>query len=87
VEISSIDATPAWCTERGSSSENPEIYQVAMYRQGWEQDRESDIMGEYLLDGTIETYEKAKENFGIVCYKLLTRGWCTAEDFENFEFY
>lgn len=46
-----------------------------------------EIGGRYLLDGTKESYEKAFKNYKKVCHKLLEQGWCTEDDFENFEWF
>lgn len=82
-EIFEINATPAW-KEGKSTQDNPSIYSVGILYAG---DDEYQYAGNYKLDGTKETYEKAKENFEIVCEKLLTQGWCRDTDFENFEWY
>ena len=91
-EIMEIDATPCWSPSKGSSEDNPEMYNVSFLKyitqygidHGVE---EFDYVGEYNLDGTKETYEKAKANFRMICEKLLVNGWCRDTDFENFTWY
>lgn len=83
-EIVYIDAVPYWDSEKGSTYENPEKYVVNFIHTRTNNDWNRG--GNYILDGTIETYEKAKENFKKICRKLATEGWCSLkEDFENFK--
>lgn len=83
-EIMDIYVTSCWYSHEGSSYDNPKMYVVSLYRctvRGHEE------VGEYILDGTKETFEKAKANYKNICEKLLTQGWCRATDFENFLWY
>lgn len=82
-EIWEINSTPAW-KEGESTQDNPSMYSVEILYAG---DNEYQYVGEYRLDGTKETYEKAKLNFKSICEKLLTQGWCRDIDFVNFEWY
>lgn len=93
-EIIEIIATPCWNPENGTrtSEDNPEMYVVYFQRFITQLGKESgleecDCVGKYNLDGTKETYEKAKKNFEDVCEKLLIQGWCRDTDFENFEWF
>lgn len=82
-EFHTIDSTPAWKTGE-STKDNPSSYSVGWFDFLID---EYDYIGEYMLDGTIETYQKAVHNFESICEKLLTKGYCRADDFENFEWY
>lgn len=85
-EIFGIEAIPSWHPENGGSSENPDYYTVGFFRPMCKENS-FDYVGEYELDRTIETYEKAKKNFKEICKKLLTEGYCKDTDFENFTWF
>lgn len=84
-EIIAIDATPSW-KEGESTADNPGMYSISFF-EPYRNENKYDYVGTYNLDGTKETYEKAKANFEMICEKLLTQGWCRDTDFENFEWY
>ena len=88
--IEDVDASPCWDTRCKGRENNPDHFIVTIYRTGWhiasEEKREYlEIMGEYILDGTEETYFKAVKNYNSICMKLLEKGYCKASDFENFD--
>ena len=77
IEVDSIAATPVWDANSTGKYTNPDYYIVET----------DEPLGEYLLDGNIETYHEARKNFEKVCKQLLEKGYCRIEDFENFELY
>ena len=81
-EFYSINASAAWNPEEGTTPENPSCYSVFMCDPDIKEYR-----GCYNLDGTIETYQAAVKNFKKICKQLLVKGYCMADDFENFEWY
>jgi hypothetical protein len=83
-EFSYIYAMPVWYPQNGTSEDNPESYFVEVQFIG---DSETESLGEYILDGTKETYKKAQSNFKSVLEKLLEKGYCKAGDFKNFQIY
>lgn len=88
--IEEIDASPGWMSSSEGRENNPDNFIVTMYLPGWHTapQEKKDLFerwGEYLLDGTEETYQKAVENYNSVCKKLLEKGYCKASDFENFD--
>ena len=85
-EIVSINAVPAWNPSNGETRENPGMFSVSIGRftaKGCE----FEYFGEYLLDGTQETFQKAVENYNAVAMKAATTGCFNVSDFENFEVY
>lgn len=83
-EVLEISSAPAW-KEGESTQDNPSMYSVDfLYASDSD---EYQYVGNYKLDGTKETYEKAKANFETICEKMLIQGWCRDTDFENFEWY
>lgn len=88
IEIFGIEATPSWHPENGGNRENPDKYTVGFSRPvPMSKENTFEYVGEYVLDGTIETYEEAKKNFKEICKKLLTKGYCRDIDFENFTWF
>ena len=86
-EIKNIDATPCW-TRETTDENNPTSLIVTFYGVDWTpEDDVHKFSGEYNLDGTPETYEKARKNWNSICYQLLEKGYCKASDFENFTWY
>ena len=77
-EFNFISASPAWNRENGETQTNPGIYAVQI---------DDDYIGKYKLDGTIETYQAAVNNFEMILKKLLKNDYCKSSDFQNFEFY
>lgn len=89
-EIEDIDAAPVWDRGANVNEDLPISLVVTLYRTGWmiapaKNKDLFEIIGEYLLDGTKETYDKAVKNYSEVCLKLLEKGFCKASDFENFD--
>lgn len=77
-EITDITAVRAWKPSGGETSENPGTYSLMI---------DDEYVGEYILDGTEETYRNAVRNFEGICKKLLVKGYCMDDDFDNFEWY
>lgn len=89
-EFITIDATEGYIGDADISIDAPDCYSVSMFRYMTEHAKKNGIdewmpIGEYKMDGTMDTYLKAKANFEMICEKLLTQGWCRDTDFENFE--
>lgn len=61
-----------------TTKENPTDYMININGE-W--------AGHYKLDGTIETYKKAQQNYTKICENLLVKGYCRADDFKNFEWF
>lgn len=80
IEITSISAMPAWDGTHEISEDNPDMYSIAAVEGG-----EGIFLGNYKLDGSIETYRAAVKNFEEICENLLTKGYCRISDFKNFE--
>lgn len=86
-EIIDIDFTR--CTKEGDIETNPDYLMITMRLPGWtKEDSELyEISGEYRLDGSEETFRKAKANMDLVLRKLLVKGWCEDSDFENVDWF
>lgn len=90
--IEAIDACPCWANGNDVNENNPTSFIVRMLKPGWSNASQEEscwfeILGEYSLDGTEETYQKAVENYNRICDQLLEKGYCKASDFENFKWY
>lgn len=85
-EIISMDASPCWCENEGTSEENPSLFGVGVF-EATVNGNEYMELGCYNLDGTPETYRKAVENFNSICMKAAMTGYFRLSDFENFELY
>lgn len=81
-EITHISAVPCWSESQGTTKECPEMYSIFVVEDG-----DSNYLGEYILDGTTETYHAAVKNFEEICENLLTKGYCRISDFKNFKLY
>lgn len=77
IEVESITVTPGWNADSTGKYTNPDFYIVET----------DEPIGEYKLDGSIETFHAAEENFKQVCKQLLEKGYCRIEDFTNFRLY
>lgn len=64
-------------------NDTPSNIFIELYRPNDTQ--EMAIMGEYKLDGTKDTYNKAIANYKKVVNQLFTKGYARASDFENVE--
>ncbi len=86
VEIIEAEIVPCW--DRGAL-DNPDFLYVILYQTGWNANRENrefyEITGQYRLDHTKKTYQKALANWKEISEKLLVHGYCKATDFKNFE--
>lgn len=84
VEIIEAEIVPCW-----NGGDNPDFLFVTLYLKGWDAKREDrefyELTGQYRLDGTKETYQKALANWKEISEKLLVHGYCKETDFENFE--
>lgn len=80
-EFSYIGATPVWNDGNEAGEDNPDYYVVSVQFIG---NSESEPIGQYILDGTKETYKKAQSNFKSILEKLLEKGYCKVSDFKNF---
>lgn len=83
-EIISINAVPAW--EPDGDEDNPSMFVVEAFQYSVD-GNETMPLGQYLLDGTKETYQKAVENFNNICVKAATCGWFETGDFKNFKWF
>ena len=84
IEIIEAEIVPCW-----NGGDNPDFLFVTLYSTGWDAKREDrefyEITGQYRLDGTKETYQKALANWKEISEKLLVHGYCKETDFKNFE--
>lgn len=81
IEVLEIEATPCWNESADWHKEPPSDYIIELICDN--ENDEYNIRYAYKMDGTMKTYEKARENFRKVCHKMLVEGWCSIEDFEN----
>ena len=84
-EVIYLDAS--YCIDRSdgiSSETNPTYFGVEVTYANQE---ESDGLGEYVLDGTPETYKKALANFNSICRKAAELGYFCLSDFQNFRLF
>lgn len=86
-EILWINAIPAWLTAAGESEENPGIYAVQVGTYTVAEGFISQQIGEYKLDGTVETFNEAKKNYKMIVDQIAKEGWFSLDQFENFEVY
>lgn len=89
VEIFRAEIVPCWNGGDGSGPRDPDFLFVTLYETGWDAKREDrefyEITGQYRLDGTKGTYQKALANWKEISKKLLVNGYCKETDFKNFE--
>lgn len=85
-EVESIDATYGWNEKDGSTQDNPGLFVVERF-MATANGFEMVDLGEYVLDGTPETFQKAAENFNNICLQAAEKGFFRLSDFENFELY
>ena len=84
-EVVSLDATSGW--EHGAdTNDTPTMYSVSI-RMFMADKLDFMYVGEYILDGTKETYEAAVKNFTAIVKHATEKGWFSAEMFENFEWW
>lgn len=93
-EFMEINASPCWNPKEGETEDNPGHFFVTLCRYGWWECKDPDdkqtifeVNGEYILDGTVETYQAAVANYKKITKQLLTKGYCKADDFENFDWF
>lgn len=81
-EVLSLNATPVWEPHEHLNRSNPDYFIVTVcYSPANGEDR----IGEYILDGTSETYAKAVADFNRVCTQAAERGFFRLTDFQGFE--
>lgn len=80
-EVVWLDATPVWEPDKEFDADNPDYFIVSVRYTFMDEDEN---IGEYALDGTPETYQKAVENFNSICLKAASAGCFRLTDFENF---
>lgn len=85
-EIFSICAIPGWMPENGTTENNPELYSVSI-QEPMPCGTECRYVGAYNLDGTPETYQKARENFQKILNQIGEKGYVYMTQFENFTVY
>ena len=83
-EVTSLDAQVAWNNEEGTCQENPGLF-VVSFNIVSGNGNGIECNGEYLLDGTVETYQSAVRNFNEICVKAAEHGYFRLSDFQNFE--
>ena len=91
-EVVSIEATPVW-----NAGEYPDGIPEGVYidivtteaLHNAEKGKLDDwtIKGEYIMDGTPETYSAALTNWNAVQKKLLEKGFCRIDDFKGVEWF
>ena len=88
-EVVSVDITPVWEKKYGEGIPEGlyiDILPADFLPLNGNYD-EVTIKGEYILDGTRETYAAAVANWKKIQKKLLERGFCRIADFENVEWF
>lgn len=82
-EVITLDGTPVW--KPGSDTSGaPDFFMItAQYAYA---DDEVEL-GEYNMDGTIETYRKAVKDFNRVCMKAAKEGYFCLTDFQDCEIF
>lgn len=83
VEAISLNATPVWKPGH-STDEAPDFFMVCVH-YAWGDDEME--LGEYKMDGTMETYKKAIADFNRICLKAAKEGYFCLSDFQNCEIY
>lgn len=78
MEFNSIDGVKSWSAGKNSTKDLPTKYTLQM---------DDEYVGEYKLDGNEETFNAAVKNLEKICEQLLVKGYCKADDFENFEWF
>ena len=82
-EITTLSGTPGW--KPGSdTNKNPDALTLFVVRAGEER---GDCVGEWILDGTPEAYQAAKQNYMEIVEKVLVNGFVRASDFNSFEWW
>lgn len=81
-ECKEIELIPSWNPGRDAGT-LPDYLSIFLY--GYDDTFDTATRGEYILDGTKETVNKALENYNKVINKLLVNGYAKISDFENVE--
>lgn len=80
-EFSFIELIPVWKTREGETEEDLDN----RIPDGLVLQIDENYIGDYILDGMQETYDKAMDNYRKIAYQLLEKGYCEDDDFENFQ--
>lgn len=83
-EVDSVRLQPVWSTKDNTDG-YPDVLYIYLYHHG---DTDEDaIVGQYILDGTLETFTNALSNYKKVSESLLTKGYCKISDFKNVDWF
>lgn len=81
-EYKESELVPVW--KPGSDAKClPDYLFINLY--GYDEEPDMATKGEYILDGTEETFNKALENYNKVANQLLINGYAKISDFKNVE--
>ena len=84
-EVLYLDATPIWKPDNDIKNA-PDFFMVSV-RYAFGQNDDEDDLGEYTMDGTMETYKKSVADFNRICRKAAKEGYFCLTDFKGFEVY
>ena len=77
-EITTIDVSKCWHSNKEVNEDNPDDYVVSI---------DGEYVGNYNIHSDAQLFREAKENFESICEQLLVKGYCRASDFKNFTWY
>lgn len=83
-EILCLNAVPMWNAGHTDDLAPDLFYVTAITAADTDDDEEIMYIGEYEMDRTRGTYEKAVANFNRICEKAAVHGYFRLSDFQNF---
>lgn len=83
-EITLFSAVPCWKPGSDTTKDAPSMFSLFAVRAGEER---GDYIGEWIIDGTPEAYQAARNNYTGIIKQLHIFGYIAQSDFINFKWY